>query len=350
MMHPHRRGSHMRTAIAALATLGALPSPVLGMQPDADGYTWATIGHAGNRPTNNTETPTRPDLNIGAVGYEFRMANTEVTVSQWLQFVQAFEPFYQYPGAGTVATTDFTSTSINVAFGNIGLHSWASPNQSADMSFEYAARYCNWLHNGKVNEAWAFESGAYDVSTFTRNPDGTYNHQLTRSEGARYWIPSQDEWTKAAYYDPNRYGEGEEGYWRFNNASDEESIANLLPEEGGERNAGNWDEYPWPLDVGSFSHVRSYYGLFDLAGGVREWTETAEVAGNLGRRITMGSSYFEYTMDPIFSVDRLGNHRGRIVDGSGANIGLRLASSVPTPSTLMVGVAVLLAAHRRSRS
>jgi hypothetical protein len=90
----------MRTAIAALATLGALPSPVLGMQPDADGYTWATIGHAGNRHTNNSETPTRPDLNIGAVGYEFRMATTEVTVSQWLQFVQAFEPFYQYPRCG----------------------------------------------------------------------------------------------------------------------------------------------------------------------------------------------------------------------------------------------------------
>ncbi len=329
----------MRSVIVCLAVFVSSAAA----QPDADGYTWATIDHAGNRATNASETPLRPTVGLGSVGYEYRMANTEVTVGQWFEFVRAFEPFYQYPGAGTIASSDFTSISIRVAFGNIEIHSWASPGQSADMSFEYAARYCNWLHNGKVNEAWAFESGAYDTSTFTQNPDGTYNHQPTRSEGARYWIPSHDEWVKAAYYDPNRSGEGEEGYWLYPNQSDVQSVGNLLPEEGGERNAGNWNDYPWPLDVGAFSHVRSHYGLFDLAGGVTEWTETLDPVIS-GRRFVRGSSYFDYGSDDLFNYDRMDSFTSRLADFSSAAIGLRLASAIPCPADLAPPTGTLNAA------
>lgn len=155
---------------AALATL-VLAIPALASEPDANGYTWATIDHAGNRPTNASETPYNTSLNLGAVDYQYRMATTEVTVGQWFEFVQAYAP--NHAGYGTwINDPAFTGQDIR---DNDGLEiiPGVSPNRPADMSWEYAARYCNWLHNGRVNEAWAFESGAYDTSTFTANPDGT---------------------------------------------------------------------------------------------------------------------------------------------------------------------------------
>lgn len=81
------------------------------------------------------------------------------------------------------------------------------------LNWRVSAMYCNWLHNGKQNTLESLQSGAYDVSTFHTNPDGTFTDQITRSPGATFWIPSLDEWIKAVHYDPNRYGPGKGGWW-----------------------------------------------------------------------------------------------------------------------------------------
>jgi formylglycine-generating enzyme required for sulfatase activity len=333
------------TAATAAVTAAALAAP------DADGYEWATITHPGNRPTNDAETAF-PGGRYGAVDHEYRIATTEVTVGQWFEFVQAYEPFYKYPSSGPIAHSAFTSTSIIAIGGNINIVPGRSPGRAADMGWEFAARYCNWLHNGKVNEAWAFESGAYDASTFTINDDNTANHQRTRSDGARYWIPSFDEWVKAAYYDPNRYGDGIEGYWHYGNGSDTRPIGGLAPEEGGEQNAGDIIDYRFPFDVGSYSHVRSPWGLLDISGGVQEWTEGVDKFDKLALyRMTGGSSYnIAGTAGGVY-LDRLGNWDLGFVDiGLGPLVGLRLASAVPAPSVLPALLGGLIITSRRRRS
>src|SRR5690606_23240620 len=97
------------------------------------------------------------------------------------------------------------------------------------------ARYCNWLHNGKVNEQWAFDTGAYDASTFGRDENGDFTDDYTPLPGARFWIPSVDEWLKAVYYDPDRHGPGEGGWWLFPDSSDDPLVIGY-PEDGGETN------------------------------------------------------------------------------------------------------------------
>lgn len=108
-------------------------------------------------------------------------------------------------------------------------------------SWEMAARYSNWLHNGKVNAAWAFENGAYDTSTFVVNPDGSTQHQLQHNPDARFWIPTYDELMKATYYDPNRYGPGQEGYWTYPNKRTVQNIPG--PPGVGTTNATLWPDY-----------------------------------------------------------------------------------------------------------
>ncbi len=141
------------------------------------------------------------------------------------------------------------------------------------MSWEYAARYVNWLHHGKVNEAWAFETGVYDVSTFGCAESGDCELQWVRSPGARFWIPNIDEWTKAAYWDPEK-NDGEGGYWRYPNGTDH-ALRPGFPGEGGQRNSRpSHDVSGFPLDVGSFQDQPSPWGLLDMAGGESEWIET----------------------------------------------------------------------------
>ncbi len=60
------------------------------------------------------------------------------------------------------------------------------------VSFFDAMRFTNWLHNGQGSGDT--ESGAYTIGSGTDE---------VRSANAKYWIPSEDEWYKAAYYDPN---------------------------------------------------------------------------------------------------------------------------------------------------
>lgn len=326
-----------RAACLVIATI-AIATPAVLATPDANGYEWAAITHPGNRPTNDAEVPAIPGYRTGSVAYEFRMATTEVTVGQWFEFVQAYSPFYFQQNDTPIASPEFAGSSINAGFDGIYVRPGISVNQATDMSWEYAARYCNWLHNGRVNEAWAFESGAYDTSSFTINDDGSANHQQTRSSGAKYWIPSVDEWNKAAYYDPNRYGHGADRYWLYPDGSDTPLVENLLPEDGGERNGGRSDVFP--LDVGSFSHVSSPFGLLDASGGMTEWTETAGKFGSDARFIR-GSDFGHLDHSGIvLTLDRLESGFSTSVSFT-PYVGLRLASAIECPADLTLPPGIL---------
>jgi len=320
------------------------------------GFEWAVIGDPGNRATFINEmwrfvAIGGPDNvpELGAVENLYRMAITEVTVGDWLEFVQAYRPFYLEQNGGTIVVDPGFTGNCITAFQVAVIRSHCSPEEPTDMSWEYAARYCNWLHNGKVNELWAFETGAYETETFYIDEGGFYHHQLSRNPTAKFWIPSLDEWIKAAYYDPDRYGSGIPGYWSYPDRSNTRPIGNLPPDAGGERNAGEDDSplpgsvYPYP--VGSFDHVRSPWGLLDCAGGIQEHTEglgfLPQDYGIRGAwsRAVKGTSFGNYA-DPVifgeeedwFNRDRIEFFDANSVTSSGA--GLRLASRLSCPADL----------------
>ncbi len=329
------------TAAAGLCVLGALALPARaqpGMPPDY-GLDFVTIGAPGNRPTIPSEVPSLPYLRVGSVGSEYRLMRTEVTVGQFFEFAEQYVRWH--PEA--VWGNELTGRYIPIGGpGRIYLPPWAVDKPHA-MSWRMAARFANWLHNGKVDEPWAFESGAYDTSTFTTNAKGWGLHQLKHSPGAKYWIPSQDEWIKAAFYDPNRYGPGAGGYWRYPHRSNEVPVSGV-PWNGGQTNAGLWmpPEYE-PMDVKSYPAVLSPWDLMDLSGGESEWTETARA--DPGNRTVLGS---DYGHSIYFLIDRPdGLFIGLPV---GSITGLRLASAVPAPSAFALALCAVIPIHRRRSS
>jgi hypothetical protein len=305
------------------------------------GQAYVTIGDRGNR------TPTLDEYQgfdidglfrpVGRVDYSYRMARTEVTAGQWREFLLAYLPFDT-----TGANSSRISGQYQNRFGDTVGWSFGQPVPNVPDRFapEFAARYVNWLHNGKVNESWAFESGVYDTSTFGFDDDGNFTHDFTRSADARFWIPTIDEWVKAAYWDPDKDGEG--GYWFMPDSGDEE-LLNGPPDQGGERNSREAapDVYPRILDVGTFEDVLSPWGLLDTSGGVSEITSTRSPT-NPNLLLGNGSDGVEST-----SGDPLNRFRSEDFDAGG--FGLRLAAAVPSPSVSGLACIACLVSIRRKR-
>lgn len=59
--------------------------------PD-DGLEWRTIGAPGNRAALPAELPMWPELVTGSVDYEYRLMQTEITTSQYYEFLTAYNP------------------------------------------------------------------------------------------------------------------------------------------------------------------------------------------------------------------------------------------------------------------
>jgi formylglycine-generating enzyme required for sulfatase activity len=357
------------TMSSPLLAQGAANNPHLRLTQQYD-WTFSEIGDVGNAPAlAPNPIPGLPPNSIGSVKHRYRIATTEVTWGQYLDFVEAYAPVMPSNfWSGITAARGLTPTGIlspsPIVFQDViaGVPQYsidhASANQPAESSWRFFARFVNWLHNGKkaagVATSADFETGAYDTSTFDRvqGPSGIYyfTDQDARSEGARFWIPSLDELTKAAFYDPNRHGEGQGGYWDYPTSSDTAPIPGD-PALGGQTNAGSvqpqFNDWPdgqfRPLDVGSYADTQSPWGLLDTFGGGLELTETwTNPNQELQQTRYVGLTGGAYK--PL-SQGELGDLRMATPDSF---FSLRVGSVVPCPgSAAVLTLGALLAARRR---
>ncbi|MBL0921461.1 MAG: SUMF1/EgtB/PvdO family nonheme iron enzyme, partial [Phycisphaerales bacterium] len=315
------------------------------------GFQWSKVGDPGN-PSHffDHPTPGEPDRPVGRVNYKYRIMTREVTVREWFEFVQAYAPYVAQNAAGSSQLLGGNNLIRFHGFVNgVPQYSLVEANANLPMiaGWRFAARFANWLNADKADAAWAFESGAYDTSTFgtTVNEYGinVITDQRERSEGARFFLPTFDEWTKAGHWDPNRYGKG--GWWLYPTTSDTAPVSGH-PDFGGETNGGPFPPgQPRPFDVGSYPYVQSPWGLLDLSGGASEWMEDVNFPGSPSGRLVAGSSIYATILDPAY-FDFLGRATGT---GPNSEYGVRLASIIPSPGTGsgLVAVSVFLLNRRR---
>ena len=301
----------------------------------AYGQEFVTVGAPGNAPDAGGQGGV--NAGSGGVAAPFRIARTEVTNTQWVDFANAYLPHIQGDPGRQWGILGSMFVQFDSGLGRYVVDAGAE-QYAASMSWRMAARYCNWLCNDQRTGAAAFENGAYDTSTFGSGPSRTSTDQITHNPGAQFYLPTRDQWVKAAFYDPNRNTAGQGGYWTYPNASDRE-LRYGFPQDGGESIVGldHIPPFSWYLPVGSYANTQSPWGLFDLSGGSCDWNEDS----NDGRSVRLFSGTERRDAVPWAS-DSLYYSSGSAVfpDELFTISGLRVAAVVPSPSTLTALFAV----------
>jgi hypothetical protein len=144
-----------------------------------------------------------------------------------------------------------------------------------------AIRFANWMNNGQ--SSGSTETGAYTILGGTAIP--TNADSIIRIGGATWFLPSENEWYKAAYYNA-----ATTSYFDYPTGADAAPNNNLPSADTG--NSANFlatstttGDPGYPLTgAGAYLLSDSPYGTLDQGGNVGEWTEFLASAGKRIRR------------------------------------------------------------------
>jgi formylglycine-generating enzyme required for sulfatase activity len=293
---------------------------------------YVSVGHAGNAADST---------GYGAVAYAYQIGKYEVTNAQYTAFLNAVNPTGS--GTGGVGPNGIYNTNMgsNVRGGityNAGAANGAKYTIRANMgnkpvnyvSWYDSARFTNWLGNGQGTGST--ETGAYTLSGNTGI--------ITKNVGATVYIPSEDEWYKAAYYDPTAGAGGGDNYWLYPTQSNTApTVASANFSTGDITNPGanvaNYnDAADWNSQNGNVTTVGSaaannYFGTADQGGNLHEWNDAVIDGSTRGLRgaswngseIILSSSY----------------RRNNVPTLEGDAAGFRVAS-VPEPTSLLLSM------------
>lgn len=274
------------------------------------GIPMVAVGDPGNNKDKRTGN--------GSVGYSYNIGKYEITIQQYADFlnaVAASDPYQLYnpkmESDLTVAGIARSGLSGSYTYRVIG-PSGVTPSGASspgDRPISYvswfdAARFANWMHNG--GHTADTENGAYRLN------GATTGYAVPVNAGARFHIPTPNEWYKAAYYSPRLNG-GRGGYYDF--ATQHNATPGSVPDNNiFKRDAPNQANYfnagfsvtqaitpsetqNYLTDVGAFSKSSSFYGTFDQGGNVYEWTDGN---GSRSRRSLRGAYWVSNVADTSY--------------------------------------------------
>ena len=276
---------------------------------------FVTIGNPGNA-ADTTGSPNP----AGSVAYTYNLGKYEVSRDM----------ITKANAAGSLGITMYDMSS----YGGNGVN-----RPATGVSWYEAAKYVNWLNTSTGGTAaYKFSGSTFQLWSST---DAGYNaNNPFRNSSAKFWLPSTDEWYKAAY------GKADGSWSNFPNGTD---IAPTAVAGGTAANTAVYNQSfsTGPADINNAGGL-SAYGTMGQGGNVWEWNETAYYGSNSTAgewREHRGGAWY----DDSFGLDA--SNRG-IQDptyGYSVSVGFRVAS-VPEPSSLsllaMGGVVVALRSRR----
>ncbi|GIF66372.1 hypothetical protein Ais01nite_44070 [Asanoa ishikariensis] len=201
------------------AAIGAPNNPAVAVVP----FTDAVYRTCADAPVSS-----RGCLMVGRVGYPYQIGRLEVTVKQWVAFLNTADAdgrdphnLYDLTESATAwpryGQIDFAPRAGRGHHYSVAYPQWADKPYGF-ATFLRAARFVNSLHNGRVigtktRDAGAFRYTSYEIRLSPRTETGMYDMARrvpTRTSAAGFVVPSQNEWIKAAYYEPRN-----RTYWKY---------------------------------------------------------------------------------------------------------------------------------------
>ncbi len=281
-----------------------------GNADDATGVSYTADGGLYGSGTN---------FGLGGVPYAYRMGTYEISQD-----------------AITKATAGGLASVV------AGLHTGNEP--AANMTWFEAAAFVNWLNNQRTPGLKAYNLTGVSSLTPWASVDAWQagGENLYRHKDAYYFLPSEDEWYKAAHHQNTGVNAD---YWDYATGS------NTAPREvASGTTAGTvvYNGQAAPADV-NLAGGLSAYGTMGQNGNVEEWQESALDGTNTSLsqfRVIRGGDW-GISAGGLLSLHRMGCPPA----SSGPSQGFRVAS-VPEPSStvLMCSAGLLAIARRRRRA
>lgn len=247
---------------------------------------WAVVDNPGNA---------SDATGYGSVSYGYQIGKNETPNRQYVAFLNEVDrnginPFGIYnPNMGTDPRG-----GISFSAGAMPGMKYAARGEMSDKPVNFiswfdAARFANWLHNGQGGGST--ETGAYSLG------GATSGIGFVKEIDALVWLPTEDEWYKAAHYDPAKDVSG--GYWRYATKSNAVPTIALANSGGVVSNPGtnvanygngfDWNGLDGNVATVGSAGAASYYGTFDQSGNVWEWTMSVQGPLNNKRGLRGGA-------------------------------------------------------------
>ena len=201
-----------------------------------------------------------------------------------------------------------------------------------------AARVANWLQNGQG-------SGSTETGAYTLVGGQTSGTAPAKNPGAQFYIPTQNEWYKAAYYK----GSGTNaGYWAYPTQSNAAPTA-VTADSTGNGSAGStgnsanfasgaiWNSITGNVTTVGTNGGPSAYGAFDMGGNVMEWNDLTGAAGTT--RGLRGGSWL--SIGPLSLSPSINDSDEPSYEAAGVGFRLAIPVPVPEPSTYAMALAGL---------
>ena len=187
----------------------------------------------------------------------------------------------------------------------------------------------NWLQNSRPSGETAETTETTENGAYPLNGAITGGLTITRNPGAKYSIPSEDEWYKAAYHQPAGLGGDGDHYWLYPTRSNTvpgntigalplANHANFFTSVYSVTQSGYDSNQNYLTAVGSYPGSASFYGTFDQGGNVFEWNDAVISGSDRGLR---GGSWID-----VENFVRSSTRINGSPDTQGSLIGFRVAS------------------------
>jgi hypothetical protein len=342
------RALKLSAALTVFAAL-AIPATASAAKPAAVTLSMAQVGSPGNpavgivpftdaiyQSCSSAPQGDPPCLTVGGVSYPYGIGQLEVTARQYVAFLNTVDPsgrnrrhLFSSDESGTewpkYGQIDMRAQAPSGRHYSLAYPEWADKPYGF-ANFLRSARFANSLFNGRLISKQSLSQGGFPYVIYkvrlSRNTErGMYdmrNPKTTRKHASGFVVPSQDEWIKAAYFNPS--GGGTFSYWKYptnpgvfgQGEADAPVQATLNPSNGDVTNAATQplsifhgsDPAPsWcppqvsantcssvnPLHLSASAYAKAYagslgtvghaktlspWGTLDQGGNAVEWTDT----------------------------------------------------------------------------
>ena len=347
--------------IAALTSASVARADVFNMPAGETSLQFVNVGDPGNtadtvKMNGQLNINFNPDTSsgYGGVPYSYSIGTYDVTVGQYVQFLNAVattsDPYGLYysgmlNGAGQVLDGYPVAGGIKQTLTAAGTYSYsvATPADTYSVtggsgnypafcanlpvnwvSWGDAARFINWLENGQPTGPEGpstTETGTYTLSGGT-STTALFAVPTPTAGTVKYWIPTENEWYKAAYY---KSGGTNSGYWAYptqSNSTPSHTLSTTGANNANYDQSGTASPNNWPLTpVGYYAGSPGPYGTYDQGGDLYNFTETkvTQTSDTTGEGLYVyvmrGGSFHPSSADEMESNWRYGAGPGIVTHG-----------------------------------